>query len=174
MVSLIAYTCAFGVVAQLGGATHLTNIDPQQDYLDWGKRNAKLNGVDFRNLRDTTQKHLARHVRRVAEGKDVPYDLVVTDPPAFLVGRGADRLGRKLWPSMLKHMEESGCRRFLTICNDKSFLAKRSWHPFLKSQLGSRYRMRDLSQSKDVLGQNPVQEDPHYRVPVVTLVERVS
>ena len=174
VLNLFAYTCAFGVVAQLGGATHLTNIDPQQDYLDWGKRNAQLNGVDFRNLRDTTQKYLGRHVRRVSEGKDEPYDIVVTDPPAFLVGRGGDRLGRKIWPSMLKQMEDSGCRHFLTICNDKSFLAKRSWHPFLKSHLGFRYRIYDLDQSEDVLGQMVVREDPHYRAPVLTVVERVA
>jgi 23S rRNA G2069 N7-methylase RlmK/C1962 C5-methylase RlmI len=169
VLNLFAYTCAFGVAAKMGGADALTNIDPNQDYLNWGKANAELNGVDFRNLKDTTQKYLPRHVRRVSEGKDQPYDFIITDPPAFLVGRGKDRLGRKIWPSMLEQMEQSGCRQFLLICNDRSFRETREWHPFLGSQLKKHYRFFDLPQSADVLGQDPVDHDPHYAAPIVTV-----
>jgi 23S rRNA G2069 N7-methylase RlmK/C1962 C5-methylase RlmI len=169
VLNLFAYTCAFGVASALSGG-EVTNIDPNQDYLDWGKDNARLNGIDFRNLKDTTQKYLSRHERRVKEGKDRPYDLIITDPPAFLVGRGKDRLGRKIWPSMLSSMKNSGCKTFLLICNDRSFLSSRPWHPYLHEQLGKKVHLEDLQQSFDVLGRAPNTEpDPHYHPPKLTI-----
>ena len=169
ILNLFAYTCAFGVAGVQGGG-RVTNIDPNPDYLQWGKDNAKLNDLDFRNLKDTTQKYLARHVRRVKEETDQPYDLIITDPPAFLVGRGKDRLGRKIWPTMLEHMEQSRCSQFLLICNDRSFLSQRPWHPFLREHLKEHYTFKDLPQSMDVLGQQKSRgHDPHYHPPMVTV-----
>jgi 23S rRNA G2069 N7-methylase RlmK/C1962 C5-methylase RlmI len=169
ILNLFAYTCAFGVAGVQGGG-RVTNIDPNSDYLQWGNDNAKLNDLDFRNLKDTTQKYLTRHVRRVKEKTDSPYDLIITDPPAFLVGRGKDRLGRKIWPTMLQQMEESGCRQFLLICNDRSFLAHRPWHPFLREHLDRIYELKDIPQSLDVLGQQKSNgADPNYHPPQVTV-----
>lgn len=45
VLNCFAYTCAFGIVAQQGGAARAVNLDLSKQYLDWGKRNAELNGL---------------------------------------------------------------------------------------------------------------------------------
>jgi 23S rRNA G2069 N7-methylase RlmK/C1962 C5-methylase RlmI len=174
ILNLFAYSCAFAIAGKRHGALQVTNIDPNMDYLNWGKRNAELNQTDFKNYKDTTQKYLPRHLRRLESGTDQPYDIIITDPPAFLVGRGDDRLGRKIWPSMLAQMKQSQASQLLLICNDRSFRSSRVWEKFLTEHLGTDFDLTPLPQSQDVLGQDPRQafEDPHYSPPYLTLASR--
>ena len=46
VLNCFSYTCAFSVVAALGGAVSTTSIDLSNSYLQWGKRNFQLNGID--------------------------------------------------------------------------------------------------------------------------------
>lgn len=154
VLNLFAYTCAFAVVGKKYGAAQVTNIDPNQDYLNWGKQNAELNQLDFRNLCDPAQKYLPRHIRRLSEGKDQVYDIVIADPPAFLVGRGDDRLGRKLWPKLLEWFLQMQTRQMVLICNDRSFRNQRDLREFFNFGLKKQYRIEQLQHRKDVLGQN--------------------
>jgi 23S rRNA (cytosine1962-C5)-methyltransferase len=80
LLNTFAYTCGFSVCAALGGA-RVTSLDLSRKYLDWGKRNFALNGLDP-----------ARHdfifgdafdwLRRLAK-KGRAFDAVVLDPPTF-------------------------------------------------------------------------------------------
>lgn len=45
VLNLFAYTCAFSVAAAKGGGI-ATSVDLSPTYLDWGKRNMQLNGLD--------------------------------------------------------------------------------------------------------------------------------
>ncbi len=45
LLNLFAYTCAFSVAGAVGGAT-TTSLDLSGNYLEWGKRNFQLNGID--------------------------------------------------------------------------------------------------------------------------------
>ena len=45
VLNCFAYTCAFSVCAALGGA-RATSLDLSRKYLDWGRRNFELNGLD--------------------------------------------------------------------------------------------------------------------------------
>jgi len=173
VLNLFAYTCAFGLVAAKAGARQVTNVDAAKTYLDWGRRNADNNHLDFRNLEDTVQKYLARHLRRLETHKEEPYDLIICDPPAFLVGRGDDRLARKLWPGLLKQLEQSRAPLLLVINNDRSFLKQRSWKAFVGEHLPA-YHLEVLPHSPDCLGQHPKETDPHYTVPDVLIVRRPS
>ena len=174
ILNLFAYTCAFAIAAKTHGAQQVTNIDPCEEYGIWGKRNGELNQVEFKFFADTTQKYLPRHLRRLEKLNDASYDLIITDPPAFLVGRGDDRLGRKIWPSMLSQMVQSNAHQFLLICNDKSFKSARSWAEFLNGHLGKAYELTPLPQSPDVLGQSPktAYQDPHYSPPLVSMATK--
>jgi len=171
ILNLFSYTCGFGLVAAQGGAHQVTNIDASKDYLDWGRLNADLNGLDFRNFEDTVQKYMARHLRRLESSKDQAYDLIVADPPAFLVGRGDDRLGRKLWPKLLSQLKMTQAPLLLLINNDRSFLKKRSWLAFVAEHLPA-YQLEVLPHSPDCLGQDPKGMDPHYTVPDVLIARR--
>jgi 23S rRNA (cytosine1962-C5)-methyltransferase len=80
VLNTFAYTCGFSVCAALAGA-RVTSLDLSRKYLDWGRRNFTLNGLDpaahdfvFGDTLDWLRR-LARKGRR--------FDVVVLDPPTF-------------------------------------------------------------------------------------------
>jgi 23S rRNA (cytosine1962-C5)-methyltransferase len=87
MLNLFAYTCGFGVVASLGGAGRVLNLDASRSYLHWGRENYALNGLvaedrDF--VYGDAFDWLGRLIRRQQR-----FDLVILDPPSF----GSTRVG---------------------------------------------------------------------------------
>ena len=87
VLNCFAYTCAFGVAAALGGA-ETVNIDLSKRYLDWGRRNYELNGIETAGhefIYGEAQNWLERFAR-----KGRRFDLVILDPPTF----SRDREGR--------------------------------------------------------------------------------
>ncbi|MBL8135343.1 MAG: class I SAM-dependent rRNA methyltransferase [Acidobacteria bacterium] len=81
VLNLFAYTCAFSMPLARAGA-HVTNVDVSGRYLDWGRRNLALNGLDgatMRFLRRDAMEYLAQAARR----EDERYGLVILDPPTF-------------------------------------------------------------------------------------------
>lgn len=85
ILNLFAYTCAFSVAAASRGAV-ATSVDLSRPYLDWGKRNFALNGMDpgahFFCRGDSFE-----WLRRFAK-KGRVWDGIVVDPPTF--SRNAD------------------------------------------------------------------------------------
>lgn len=172
VLNLFAYTCAFGIAAAKGGALSVTNVDPNKEYLEWGKVSADLNGINFKRYPDTTQDYLARHLRRLEAGKDKPYDLMIIDPPAFLVGRGSNRLSRNLWPLWLEQIKKSRCPELLFIVNDKNLARKTNLEQFIKEGLGESRKITSIPQSTDVIGQKlSLQEDRFYFTPAIYSVK---
>lgn len=91
--NLFAYTGAFAVPLAAAGWT-VTNVDVSARYLDWGRRNLALNGVDagrVRFLRRDAMTFLAQAARKA----DERYDLVILDPPSF--GAADPRRGIAAW-----------------------------------------------------------------------------
>ena len=80
ILNTFAYTCGFSVCAAAAGA-RVTSLDLSKNYLDWGRRNFALNGIDP-----------ARHdfifgdafdwLRRLARKKRL-FDVIILDPPTF-------------------------------------------------------------------------------------------
>ena len=93
VLNLFAYTCGFAIPLALAGA-QVTNVDVSARYLDWGRRNAALNGIgatSMRYLRRDSREFLAQAARR----PDERYDLVILDPPTF--GAADKRRGVAAW-----------------------------------------------------------------------------
>jgi 23S rRNA (cytosine1962-C5)-methyltransferase len=93
VLNLFAYTCGFSVPLAAAGA-HVTNVDVSARYLDWGRRNHALNGLDevrVRYARMDAMAYLGYAARHVEER----FDLVVLDPPTF--GAADRRRGIKSW-----------------------------------------------------------------------------
>lgn len=79
VLNVFAYTCSFGVYAATGGARRVDNLDLSTTYLDWGRRNFSLNGID-------PERHgflKADALQWLAGPVGEPYDLIVLDPPTF-------------------------------------------------------------------------------------------
>ncbi len=89
VLNLFAYTCGFGVVAALGGATETTNVDVSKRCLEWGKRNFEANGVDCGGQRFFASDVFEFFGRARRQGRR--YDLAIIDPPTFARVKGASR-----------------------------------------------------------------------------------
>ena len=80
VLNTFAYTCGFSVCAALAGA-RVTSLDLSKKYLEWGKRNFVLNGLDpadhdfiFGDAFDW-MKRMSKKQRR--------FDAIIVDPPTF-------------------------------------------------------------------------------------------
>jgi 23S rRNA (cytosine1962-C5)-methyltransferase len=80
VLNCFAYTCGFSVAAAAKGA-ETTSVDLSRRYLEWGKRNFELNGLDAGKHR-FFERDVFRFLRAGARRGDV-YDLIVLDPPSF-------------------------------------------------------------------------------------------
>ena len=80
ILNCFAYTCAFSVSAALGGA-RTTSLDLSRKYLDWGRRNFELNGLNPAE-HDFIFGDVFDWLRRLGK-KGRMFDAVLLDPPTF-------------------------------------------------------------------------------------------
>jgi 23S rRNA (cytosine1962-C5)-methyltransferase len=80
ILNCFAYTCGFSVCAAKAGA-RTTSLDLSKKYLEWGKRNFALNGLD-KAAHDFIYGDTFDWLRRLAK-KGRAFDAVVLDPPTF-------------------------------------------------------------------------------------------
>ncbi|MGO8838104.1 MAG: pseudouridine synthase [Limisphaerales bacterium] len=80
ILNVFAYTCGFSVCAALSGAK-TTSLDLSKKYLEWGRRNFALNGLDPA-IHDFIYGDAFDWLRRLAK-KGRTFDVVVLDPPTF-------------------------------------------------------------------------------------------
>ena len=80
ILNCFAYTCGFSVCAAKGGA-RTTSLDLSKKYLEWGKRNFALNGLDPA-AHDFIFGDTFDWLRRLAK-KGRAFDAIVLDPPTF-------------------------------------------------------------------------------------------
>jgi 23S rRNA (cytosine1962-C5)-methyltransferase len=80
VLNAFAYTCGFSVCAAKFGA-RATSVDLSKKYLEWGRRNFTLNGLDPAQ-HDFIFGDVFDWLRRLAK-KGRAYDLILLDPPTF-------------------------------------------------------------------------------------------
>jgi 23S rRNA (cytosine1962-C5)-methyltransferase len=80
ILNCFAYTCGFSVCAAKAGA-RTTSLDLSKKYLEWGKRNFILNGIDPA-AHDFIYGDTFDWLRRLAK-KGRAFDAVLLDPPTF-------------------------------------------------------------------------------------------
>ena len=174
VLNLFSYACGFGVAAKAGGARDVVNVDPDRSYLSWGRRNAALNGTDFRVIPDTAQAFLRRWRRRFERGAAEHFDLVVVDPPAFGVGRGDDRVLRKFWPELLESVAVLAPAHTILLCNDKAYRGHEDFEATVRTALGGAYDVSPLPDGPEILGRDPTRRDPWYEPPRILHARRRS
>ncbi|MBI5799235.1 MAG: class I SAM-dependent methyltransferase [Verrucomicrobia bacterium] len=80
VLNCFAYTCGFSVAAAKAGA-RATSLDLSKKYLEWGRRNFVLNGIDPA-AHDFIYGDVFDWLRRLAK-KGRAFDAVLLDPPTF-------------------------------------------------------------------------------------------
>lgn len=80
LLNLFAYTCTASVHAALANAKSVTSVDLSANYLDWGKQNFALNGLD---LSDDKYQFITADVFEWIKGHTSQYDVIFIDPPTF-------------------------------------------------------------------------------------------
>jgi len=80
LLNMFAYTCGFSVCAAKAGA-RTTSLDLSKKYLEWGRRNFALNGLDPA-AHDFIYGDAFDWLRRLAK-KGRMFDAVALDPPTF-------------------------------------------------------------------------------------------
>lgn len=79
--NLFSYTCVASVHAAVGGARSTTSVDMSATYLNWGRRNLTLNGLDERN-HEFKQADCMQWLKDAAK-EDQRFDVIFMDPPSF-------------------------------------------------------------------------------------------
>lgn len=80
VLNAFAYTCGFSVAAAAGGG-HVTSLDLSRKYLEWGRRNFLLNGLEASG-HDFIFGDALAWFRRLVKRKRL-FDVIVLDPPTF-------------------------------------------------------------------------------------------
>lgn len=80
VLNLFAYTCSASVHAALAGAKSVTSVDLSQNYLDWGKQNFALNGLD---LSSSKYRFVAADIFEWIKDNTEQFDTIFIDPPTF-------------------------------------------------------------------------------------------
>ncbi len=85
VLNVFAYTCGFSVAAASAGA-HVTSQDLSRRYLDWGRTNYRLNGLDP-DCHDFIYGDAFDWLKRLVN-KGRRFDLIILDPPTFSKAKG--------------------------------------------------------------------------------------
>ena len=84
VLNLFAYTCSLSVAAIKGGARQVDSVDLSNTYLEWGKVNFALNGLDVPVLiRDDAIQFITQAAKR-----RLRWDIIILDPPGFSNSKG--------------------------------------------------------------------------------------
>ena len=109
VLNCFSYTCAFSVCAALAGA-HTTSLDLSKNYLEWGKRNFQINGIDPRTHDFIYGDALDWGPRLAKKGRR--FAVIILDPPTFSRGEKgvfqAERDFGKLVRTFLPLLEPGG------------------------------------------------------------------
>lgn len=84
LLNLFCYTGVVGVQAALGGAHSVTNVDLSPTYLDWAKKNFRLNGLADENRYVFLRADIVELLKNPSGfAIKAGYDLIFFDPPSF-------------------------------------------------------------------------------------------
>jgi 23S rRNA (cytosine1962-C5)-methyltransferase len=85
VLNTFAYTCSFGLIASLNGATRAVNLDLSRRVLDWGEENYRLNRLEPKRF-DFISGDVFDWLTRFARRED-KFEVVILDPPSFATSK---------------------------------------------------------------------------------------
>ena len=82
VLNLFSHTCSLSVAAAKGGAIQIDSVDLSNTYLNWGKINFALNGLQSDGAFSFIRMDAIQYIREAVKRK-LRWDLVILDPPSF-------------------------------------------------------------------------------------------
>lgn len=92
VLNCFSYTGGFSVAALKGGAIDALSVDASQWAIDQAEKNVQLNGFTHRVLR--------KDIFDFLSGEELPYEMVILDPPAFAKSRKDLAKGYKAYKTL--------------------------------------------------------------------------
>jgi len=84
VLNLFCYTATVGVLAALGGADSVVNVDMSASYLKWAHENHLINGLDDEQRYQLLRADIVELLQRPGRYSLQPdFDLIFLDPPSF-------------------------------------------------------------------------------------------
>ena len=84
VLNLFCYTATVGVLAALGGADSVVNVDLSTSYLKWASENHKINGLDDEQRYSMLRADIVALLQQPSRhGLQRDFDLIFLDPPSF-------------------------------------------------------------------------------------------
>jgi 23S rRNA (cytosine1962-C5)-methyltransferase len=141
VLNLFSYTCGFGVVATVGGASRAANVDVSRKVLDWGEENLEKNGLTpkrFDFIAGDSFDWLARFAKKREQ-----FDLVVLDPPGFATTKTSRFTAARDYHQLVEAAQKVVAPRglLLSMCNVEA-LSFGEFDAQLERALGLRKRRR--------------------------------
>ena len=85
VLNCFSYTCGFGLVSSLAGASRVVNLDLSRKVLDWGQENYRLNNLEPQDM-DFISGDTFEWFKRFARRGDT-FDAIILDPPSFATSK---------------------------------------------------------------------------------------
>jgi 23S rRNA (cytosine1962-C5)-methyltransferase len=152
VLNTFAYTCGFGLISSLNGATRAANLDLSRRVLDWGQENYRMNNLEpkrFDFIAGDVFDWLTRFSRR-----DDKFDVVVLDPPSFATSKQTRFSAASNYDELVtlasRIVSPDG---ILLACCNQAQLSKRNFYEQIKTGLKRAGRGFNLLES---LGQSKI------------------
>ena len=163
--NLFAYTCAFTVVAALGGAVRSVSVDASPAALERGRANLELAGVRLGSEHHLVTSDVFLWLDR-AKRRGERFGLVVLDPPSFSTTKRGTFVAEsdyvRLAASVFEILEPRG--RVLACTNHRGVTRRRFRRMLFDA---ARAAKRDVSQIKDLPPApdfpTPAGREPHIK-----------
>jgi 23S rRNA (cytosine1962-C5)-methyltransferase len=134
ILDLFSYTCGFGIQSLLGGGRKAVFVEEDRGAVRLLQENIKLN-----KLEDRAEIYNMR-VEKFFQENNLKYDIVVSDPPAFIQSREGIRSGLSKYRRVLSNI--------LDVLSRDSILFYSSCSYFLKPNIFLRLLDNELSRHK--------------------------
>ena len=137
VLNLFAYTCTASVYAAAKGAESTTSVDTSSTYLDWGKKNFQLNGIDIKN-----HSFIKEDCIKFLQSTRQKYDLIFIDPPTFSNSKSRDDIFDVQRDHRILLILASGC-----LAKGGSIIFSTNFRKFqLDESLSQQFEIKDITQ----------------------------
>jgi 23S rRNA (cytosine1962-C5)-methyltransferase len=152
VLNTFAYTCGFGLIASLNGATRAANLDLSRRVLDWGQENYRLNNLEPKRF-DFISGDVFDWLTRFSRRED-KFDVVILDPPSFATSKHRRFSAAANYDELIElAVSIVAPDGLLLACCNNAQLSKRAFYAQIKTGLKRASRGFNLLES---LGQSKI------------------